>query len=161
MQEETAPVAQQTSKLSLSDPVIGFIPRDKQKAFHLTKLKTVDDLLHYTPKWALHQSFFTPIAQCANREEPYFIKARINGISQMRRGIRVTLKVILEDGSGYLSWIWYNRPYLKKDLVNGRWVVLHETPQVNKWGKQIVGQGDTLSSCCPRMRRLCRKARWS
>ncbi len=136
-------------KLSLSDPLTGFIPKDKRRAFHLTSLKTVDDLLRYSPKWALHQSLFTPIAQCANREEPYFIKARINGISQMRRGHLETIMVNLEDGTGHLNWIWFNRPYLKKELENGRWVILHETPQVSKWGKQITGKAETYEFLSP------------
>ncbi len=127
----------------LSDPVLPFVPKDKHRAFHLTGLKTVDDLLRYSPKWALDKTVFTPIAQCANRDEPYFIKARINGISEMRRGRLATLKVNLEDGSGHLNWIWFNRPYLKKELWNGRWVILHGTPQVSKWGRQLVARAET------------------
>jgi hypothetical protein len=130
-------------KLSLSDILTPFIPKEKLRALHLTSLKTVEDLLHYSPKWAVHQSLFTPLAQCANREEPYFIKARINGISQSRRGHLETIKVNLEDGTGHLSWVWFNRPYLKKELLNGRWVILHETPHVSKWGKQVTGKAET------------------
>jgi ATP-dependent DNA helicase RecG len=121
-----------------------FVPSEKVRAFQRMGLKTVRDLLSYTPKWVLHRSVFTPIAQCVRREEPYFILARINGISQVRRGPREILKVALEDGTGTLIWIWFNRPYLKKDLVNGRWVVLHTIPDVSKWGKQVVGQADTF-----------------
>ena len=133
------------SPMDLNGPAIPFIPKDKLRAFQLTGLKTVDDLLRYAPKWALHRSLFTPIAQCANREEAYFILARINGISQTRRGRLETLKVNLEDGSGHLSWIWFNRPYLKKELSNGRWVILHGNPQVSKWGKQITGKAETYA----------------
>ena len=138
-----------SEKLSLLDPILPYVPKDKVRAFHLTGLKTVDDLLHYSPKWAVHRSSFTPIAQCDNREEPYYILARINGISQMRRGRLETVKVVLQDATGHLSWVWFNRPYLKKELTNGRWVLLHETPQVSKWGKQIVGKTETFEFLTP------------
>jgi len=130
-------------RLSLSDPILPLVPKEKAKAFHLTKLKTVDDLLHYAPKWALDKSLLTPIGRCEGREEPTFLLGRINGISQTRRGRLETTKVVLEDGAGFLTWTWYNRPYLKKELWNGRWVILHENPQVSKWGKQVVGRAET------------------
>ena len=135
--------------LKSTDPVLSFVPKDKLRAFQLTGIKTVDDLLHYSPKWAVHQSLFTPIAQCANREEPYFIKARVNGISQSRHGRLEMLKVNLEDGTGHLNWVWFNRPYLKKDLLNGRGVLLHETPSISKWGKQVTGRGETFEFLTP------------
>lgn len=138
-----------SEKRSLQDSLLSFIPKDKVRAFHLTGLKTIEDLLRYSPKWAVQGSSFTPIAQCDNREEPYFILARINGISQMRRGRLETVKVVLQDTSGHLSWAWFNRPYLKKELTNGRWVLLHETPQVSKWGKQIVGKAETFEFLTP------------
>jgi ATP-dependent DNA helicase RecG len=128
----------------LSDLIIKLVPPDKLRAFQLTKLKTADDLLKYAPKWAVHKSLLTPISQCANREEPYFILGRINGISEVARGPRGMLKVVLEDGSGHLSWVWFNRPYLRKELQNGRWVLLHDTPQISKWGKQVVGRAETF-----------------
>lgn len=141
--------SQASGKLSLSDPLLPLVPKEKIRAFHLTGLKTVNDLLRYSPKWAVHSSSLTPIARCADREEPYFILARINGISQMRRGPRESVKAVLQDDSGHLSWIWFNRPYLKKELTNGRWVLLHETPQVSKWGRQIVGKAETYEFLAP------------
>ncbi len=134
---------------SLLDPVLPFVPKEKLRAFQLTGLKTVDDALHYSPKWAVHQSSFTPIAQCDNREDPYFILARINGVSQMRRGRLETVKAVLQDASGHLSWVWFNRPYLKRDLTHGRWVLLHESPQGSKWGKQVVGKAETFEFLTP------------
>jgi ATP-dependent DNA helicase RecG len=147
--EEPAPSKTPSPKGSLSDPVVPFVSKDKLRAFHLTGLKTVDDLFHYSPKWAVSRSSFTPIAQCVNREEPYFILARINGTSEVRRGRLETVKVVLQDASGHLSWVWFNRPYLKKELANGRWVLLHETPQVSKWGKQVVGRAETFEFLTP------------
>ena len=72
------------SKISLSDSVLPLVPSDKLRAFQLTKMKTAEDLLHYSPKWAVHQSSFTPIAQCVNREEPYFILAKIKFLRSFR-----------------------------------------------------------------------------
>jgi ATP-dependent DNA helicase RecG len=148
-----------SEKRSLSDSVLSFVPKEKQRALHLTGLKTVDDLLHFSPKWAVQGSSFTPISQCLNREEPYFILARINGISEMRRGPRVMVKVVLQDASGHLSWVWFNRPYLKKELTNGRWILLHETPQVSKWGKQIVGKAETFEFLTPEEEQALREGK--
>ncbi len=148
-----------TQKLSLTDTVYPFISRDKTRAFQLTRLKTVEDLLYYGPKWALHANHFKPIAQCANLEEPAFILARINGVAHAGQWKRETMKVTLEDGSGHLSWIWYNRPFLKKEMVNGRWVVLHESPQSSKWGKQVVGKGETFEFLLPEEEKALREGK--
>jgi ATP-dependent DNA helicase RecG len=147
--KEAAVVARSESRSNLGDPLLPLVPKDKHRAFQLTGLKTVGDLLLYSPKWAVTGSSFTPIAQCSNREEPYFILARINGISEQRRGPRSMAKAVLQDASGHLTWVWFNRPYLKKDLTNGRWVLLHETPQVSKWGKQVIGNNGTFEFLTP------------
>ncbi len=129
----------------VTDQSLGpWIPAEKVRAFQRTGLKTLRDLLFTTPKWVLHRSIFTPLNQCVQREEPYFILARVNGISQVRRGPREILKVALEDGTGTLIWTWFNRSFFKKELTNGRWVVLHASPAVSKWGKQVIGQADTF-----------------
>ncbi len=148
-----------SEKFTLLDPVLPFVPKEKIRAFHLTGLKTVDDLLHYSPKWAVHGGSFTPIARCDDREEPYFILAHINGISEMRRGRLETVKVVLQDASGHLSWVWFNRPYLKKELTNGRWVLLHETPQGSKWGKQVVGRAETFEFLTPEEEQTLREGK--
>ena len=70
-------------KLSLTDLIIPLVPKDKLRAFQLTGLKTIEDLLRFSPKWAINRNSFTPISQCINREEPYFILGRINGISEV------------------------------------------------------------------------------
>ncbi len=148
-----------SEKRNLSDSILPLVPKEKQRAFHLTGLKTVDDLLHYSPKWAVQGGSFTPIAQCVTREEPYFILARINGLSEMRRGPRVLVKVVLQDASGHLNWVWFNRPYLKKELTNGRWVLLHETPQVSKWGKQVIGKAETFEFLSPEEEQALREGK--
>lgn len=146
---ETRAVPKVESRSNLGDPLLPLVSKDKQRAFQLTGLKTVGDLLLYSPKWAVTGASFTPIAQCSNREEPYYILARINGISEQRRGPRTMAKVVLQDASGHLTWVWFNRPYLKNSLTNGRWVLLHETPQVSKWGKQVIGNNGTFEFLTP------------
>ncbi|HVZ81795.1 MAG TPA: ATP-dependent DNA helicase RecG [bacterium] len=142
--KEATLTAKSENGSNLDDPLLPLVPKDKHRAFQLTGLKTVRDLLLYSPKWAVNGASLTPIAQCSNREEPYFILARINSISEQRRGPRSMVKTVLQDSSGHLSWVWFNRPYLKRDLTNGRWVLLHETPQISKWGKQVVGSNGTF-----------------
>ncbi len=128
----------------LEDEILPLVPKDKVRAFQLTKLKRVEELLYFSPKWAVHQSLLSTIAQAEKKEETPFLKARINGVSQTRQGKREMLKVILEDGSGHLTWVWFNRPYLKKEMTAGRWVLLHDKPQVSPWGKQIIGRADAF-----------------
>ena len=62
-------------------------------------------------------------------------------MSEMARGPRGMIKVIIEDGSGHLSWVWFNRPYLRKELQNGRWVLLHDDPARDQMGKTGGGPG--------------------
>jgi ATP-dependent DNA helicase RecG len=146
---EIGSVPKVESRSNLGDPLLPLVPKDKQRAFQLTGLKTVGDLILYSPKWAVTGASFTPIAQCSDREEPYYILARINGISEQRRGPRTMAKVVLQDASGHLTWVWFNRPYLKNSLTNGRWVLLHESPQVSKWGKQVIGNNGTFEFLTP------------
>ena len=125
----------QAPEVSLQD----LIPAPKLRAFRLLGLKNLEDLFYYTPKWAVDLSRLVPISQ-GNGEDPGFYLAQINGVSQTRRGKQEAIKVNLQDGSGRLTWVWFNRPYLKKEIENGRWVLLHDRIQVTPWGRQVVGR---------------------
>ncbi len=123
-------------------PLQDLIPASKQRAFRLLGLKTMEDLFYFTPKWAVDHTLLVPLAK-GTAEEAAFFLAQINGISQSRKGKQEVLKVNLQDASGRLTWVWFNRPYLKKEIENGRWVLLHDKAQVTPWGRQIVGRAGT------------------
>ncbi len=115
------------------------IPTPKLRAFKLLGLKTLEDLFYYTPKWAVDLSRLVPLAQ-GKVEDAGFFLAQINGVSHSKKGKQETLKVNLQDGSGRMIWTWFNRPYLKKEVENGRWVLLHDKVQITPWGRQMVGR---------------------
>ncbi len=121
-------------------PLLPFVNGSKTRAFARTGLRTVGDLLRVVPKWVVHRSRIVPIARTGEDREPVFIKARINGLSRSRGGPRGMVKAVLEDGSGHLMWVWFNRPYLDREIVNGRTVLLHDSPENSRWGRQVVGE---------------------
>jgi ATP-dependent DNA helicase RecG len=135
---KVSPVGPQASDVPLQD----LIPPGKMRAFRLLGLKNLEDLFYYTPKWVVDLSRLTPIAQ-GSGEDPGFFLAQVNGVSQTRHGKQEVIKVNLQDGSGRLTWVWFNRPYLKKEIEAGRWVLIHDKIQDSPWGKQVVGRAGT------------------
>ena len=72
-------------------------------------MKSLEEMLYYTPKWVVDLSRILPVSQ-GGAEEASFYLAQINGVSQSRRGKLETMKVNLQDVSGRLTWTWFNRP---------------------------------------------------
>jgi ATP-dependent DNA helicase RecG len=120
--------------------VLDLVPFDKRLAFKRLGINTLDDLLRYTPKWVVDRSRISAMGNIAPSEEPPFLLARINGVSVTQQGPRSTLKVILQDESGHLTWIWFNRPFLRKEMTQGRWVLIHDRPVGSRFGMQLVAR---------------------
>jgi ATP-dependent DNA helicase RecG len=138
---EKAPGATQHPSLSdLQTPALEFVPRPKQAAFKRFGLKTVEDILRYTPKWVVDTSRISLLQRLQPSEEPPFLLARINGVSIMQRGPRSVLKVVLQDESGHMTWTWFNRPFLKREMQVGRWVLVHDKPEGGRFGLSLVGK---------------------
>ncbi|OGF48481.1 MAG: ATP-dependent DNA helicase RecG [Candidatus Firestonebacteria bacterium RIFOXYC2_FULL_39_67] len=107
-------------------------------------VKSVKDLLFFFPRWHVHKSRITPVSSIESGGK-YFIKGRISGLEELRKPGRNILKVLIEDESGgTLTWIWYNRPYMKPALLAGRRVVIWDTVENTRWGKQITASNDSF-----------------
>lgn len=98
-----------------------------QKAKLLEKLGiyTVADLCAYYPYRHEDRRFITEIASLVDGES-----ALISGyvdraeLSHIRNNLRI-VKARLTDGSGYLTVVWFNQPWLKQQLYDGREVTVY------------------------------------
>jgi len=107
-------------------------------------VKTVRELLFFFPRWHVHKSRLTSIASIETGGK-YFIKGAVKGLEEIRKPGRSILKVLIDDGSGdTLTWVWYNRPYMKPAFVTGRKVIIWDTVENTRWGKQITGSNDSF-----------------
>lgn len=124
----------------LEEPLEPRVPAAKRRAFRLTGLTTVRDLLFFPPKWVVDASRLTPLARAAKAPGKVFLLARLQGVSESRRGKRILLRAGLEDGTGHAGWVWFNRPYLRQELVPGRWVLVHGAVEGGRFGRRILGE---------------------
>ena len=81
---------------------------------------TLFDLLTYYPRSYIDQSTITPFSNLSAGME-----ATVSGVvinvreHKAARGMHV-LTAYLSDGTGYLSMLWFNQPFLAKSIVSGR-----------------------------------------
>ncbi len=135
------PPATATARFAdLRAAALDLVPRAKHAAFKRLGLSTVEDLLRYTPKWVVDPTRVSPLQRISPGEELPFLLARINGVSITQRGPRSILKVVLQDESGHMTWTWFNRAFLKREMQVGRWVLLHDRPEGGKFGLSLVGK---------------------
>ena len=102
-------------------------------------IRSALELLMFFPKWHVYKSLLTPI-KLADQGAKCFIKGRITLVDELKRPGRSIIKVTIDDESGAaLTWIWYNRPYLRGVFKTGQLVLLHDTVEATRWGLQITG----------------------
>ena len=112
-------------------------------------VNTPEQLLTFYPKWHVHKAGITPIALAKNGEKT-FIRGIISGLEELKRPGRNILKATIEDSSGtYLTWTWFNRPYMREALAPGRQVVIHDAVESTRWGLQINGSAGTFEFLSP------------
>ncbi len=88
-------------------------------------INTLEDLLLYLPRAHHDLSNISPIAETKVNEWAN-IKAKIVSVKSFRTRVRrITLtNVVVEDDSGTMSCIWFNQPYLQKNLKVGEQYIL-------------------------------------
>jgi len=114
---------------------------------------TVKDLLYYFPKRYEDRTCLLPAGACVHGET-----ATLRGtvlaaqVSKPKRGLTVT-KLAVHDGLGIFYAVWFNQPYIKKNLPTG--TKLYVTGKVERgFGAvqlvveeyEIEGGGDSLSA---------------
>lgn len=110
-----------------------------QKAKFLEKLgiHTVADLCEYYPCRHEDRRFITEIASLRDQEF-----ALVSGcvdrveLSRVRNNLQI-LKARLTDGSGYMTVVWFNQPWLKQQLADGREVTVYGKAEIRN-GRPVM-----------------------
>jgi ATP-dependent DNA helicase RecG len=88
-------------------------------------LSTVEDALYFVPSRHDDRSRLTPL-RSLREGETQSCSGTIVGVSPPPPGNpRIPFSVLLRDGSGYLTAVWFNQPYLERVLRRGHTLVLH------------------------------------
>lgn len=99
----------------------------RAKSFQLRGVSTIEDLLYYFPRRYEDRTNFAKISEL-KVGQIYTIKAKIISGGQRnswrRRSFSIS-EVSVTDGSGKLSCIWFNQPYMKEYLKLGNSMILY------------------------------------
>jgi ATP-dependent DNA helicase RecG len=98
--------------------------------------RTVGDLLHHLPFRYEDRRTLSKIAELSEPGE-YTFQGRLSSLSRVRlrrRGLSM-VRGALEDESGQLAAVWFNRPYLPNQVEEGAEYLLHGT---------VRSRGETL-----------------
>ena len=100
---------------------------------------TVTDLLYRLPRRVEDRSHLRRIYDLQHGQVET-VEATVVQVRQFRpRGRRlVIIKAVLQDGSGILHAVWYNQPYIVRQLPQGARVVLHGRVQRQGGEVQMV-----------------------
>lgn len=85
----------------------------REELFKRLGIENLWGLLHYFPRDYMDRSKIVPITSAINGERQTF-QARVNGITEIKKGRLRILKVNLWDQQGMLSVVFFNQNYLKK-----------------------------------------------
>lgn len=105
----------------LHRPVAGMRGVGGKRAGLLARLGivTVEDLLHYLPRKLEDRSRFVPIGQLQGDQE-VAVRGRVEAVDQRRMGRGMTVvKAAIGDGTGFLYAVWFNQPWVAKQLHRG------------------------------------------
>ncbi len=92
----------------------------REAALERLGILTLFDLLTYYPRSYIDQSTVTPFSELSAGTE-----ATVSGVimnvqeHKARRGMHV-LTAYLSDGTGYLTMVWFNQPFLARSIISGR-----------------------------------------
>jgi len=102
-----------------------------QRAKLLTALglDTVEDALYYLPTRHEDRSRLTPLGHL-KPDDVTTVAGTIRAISPPPRGRpRVPLSVLLSDGTGYLTCVWFGQAYLERVFQRGQRLIVHGKAQ--------------------------------
>ena len=124
LREGTAPPP---SKETLQLPVSQAIGVGEKRAKLLEKLgiETIEDLLMYLPRRLEDRRLFKRIGELRRGEE-VCVRGEIAAISQIRVNPRMqVVKAAIGDGTGFLYGVWFNQPWMAKQLRRGERIALY------------------------------------
>ena len=103
--------------------IIKGISQNLATKFNKLGVSTVRDLLYFFPNRHLDYSLLKTISQLAEGKEETII-ANIWQVREVRLGGRRSTEAIVGDDTGNVRAVWFNNPYLAKQLATNKQVVL-------------------------------------
>lgn len=93
----------------------------RSKILQRLEILTVFDLLWYVPRTYFNRNNVQKIATLSDGGEIVSIRGRIIAakLNRTRRGFHI-FKAMIEDDSGTISAVWFNQPYLARQLKSGQ-----------------------------------------
>ncbi|MGC8787094.1 MAG: OB-fold nucleic acid binding domain-containing protein, partial [Anaerolineae bacterium] len=85
---------------------------------------TVEDLLYLFPRRYDDFSHLKTIRELRYGEEVTIIGVVQEAQNQQTRSGKLLTKAVISDGTGFVEAIWFNQPYLLRQLTRGRQIVL-------------------------------------
>ena len=99
------------------------------KAFEAAGIRTVRELVMFLPREYRDLSRITPLCEL-KAGEPAAVRVRMTGELNERRARRLLIsKGYVTDGTDTIPVFWYNQPWLKKQLYDGRELLLYGKPE--------------------------------
>ncbi len=111
----------------------------RKKIFQRLGIETVEDLLYFFPRRYEDRRHLTPIAEVTPGQWQT-ISGKITGCTSRRSWYtkKHVVGVVLDDGSGRLSCVWFNQPYLSTYFKPGESIVCHGKVDIYKDGLQMI-----------------------
>ena len=118
------------------------------KAFEAAGIRTVRELVMFLPKEYRDLSRPVPLAEL-RAGETAAVRVRVAGEAAQRRARRLVItKVYVTDGTETIPVLWYNQPWLQKQLTPGRELLLYGKAEHRQGYISLVSpaieQGDGL-----------------
>jgi ATP-dependent DNA helicase RecG len=93
------------------------------------RLHTVEDALYYLPSRHEDRSQLTPL-RSLKPNDVTTVSGTIRAISPPPRGRpRMPLSVLLSDGTGFLTCVWFGQAYLERQFQRGQRLIVHGKAQ--------------------------------
>lgn len=109
-------------------------------------VRTVNDLLHYFPKNYVMFPHKKAIAELKDRES-CVISGYIIGTPRMfRKGSKTVLSFQVTDRTGEITLTYFNMPYLKKQIMAGKQVLVHGICRIGEYGRKRLEQPKMLKA---------------
>ena len=95
------------------------------KAFEAAGIRTVRELVMFLPKEYRDLAHTVPLCEL-RAGETAAVRVRVAGEASQRRARRLVItKVYVTDGTDTIPTLWYNQPWLQKQLTPGRELLLY------------------------------------
>ena len=100
-------------------------------------VKTVGDMLYYFPRDWMDRTNIKPI-NTVKPGERVTVKGVVagGGTRRVKGSLRITT-VMIQDGRGYISGVWYNQPYMEKVFKKGDTVIFHGKAEIFRGQYQV------------------------